>query len=143
MVERAEVRDPLAYMFAGRAVVTIANVETGNRFTYKVKRMEGDDGVVRYFINLLRGPDNEDDYSYMGMMVEGQGRGMITTRASKVTERAVSFQAFNWVLAALRADRLPEKIKIYHEGRCGRCGRRLTVPESIEMGLGPECAKRA
>jgi len=30
----------------------------------------------------------------------------------------------------------------YHEGRCGRCARRLTVPESIINGIGPECAKR-
>ena len=27
----------------------------------------------------------------------------------------------------------------WHEGRCGRCGRKLTVPESIEAGYGPEC----
>lgn len=25
-------------------------------------------------------------------------------------------------------------------GRCGRCGRRLTDPESIRRGIGPECA---
>lgn len=25
-------------------------------------------------------------------------------------------------------------------GRCCRCGRKLTVPSSIEMGMGPECA---
>jgi hypothetical protein len=29
---------------------------------------------------------------------------------------------------------------VWHEGRCGRCGRKLTVPESIESGFGPECA---
>ncbi|MGQ4872128.1 MAG: DUF6011 domain-containing protein, partial [Candidatus Thorarchaeota archaeon] len=32
---------------------------------------------------------------------------------------------------------LPEKVRIWHEGKCGRCGRRLTVPESIESGYGP------
>jgi hypothetical protein len=29
-----------------------------------------------------------------------------------------------------------EQIKIYHEGKCARCGRPLTVPESIESGFG-------
>lgn len=34
------------------------------------------------------------------------------------------------------------KLLYYHEGRCGRCARRLTVPESIINGIGPECAKK-
>ena len=25
------------------------------------------------------------------------------------------------------------------KGKCGRCGRKLTVPSSIESGLGPHC----
>jgi hypothetical protein len=29
----------------------------------------------------------------------------------------------------------------HHEGKCGRCGRLLTVPSSIESGIGPECSK--
>jgi hypothetical protein len=33
-------------------------------------------------------------------------------------------------------------LEVWHEGRCGACGRRLTVPESIERGLGPECYGR-
>jgi hypothetical protein len=37
---------------------------------------------------------------------------------------------------------LPKGLKVHHEGRCCRCGRKLTVPESIETGLGPECASR-
>lgn len=32
-------------------------------------------------------------------------------------------------------------VEIWHEGKCGRCGRQLTVPESIESGFGPECVK--
>ena len=29
---------------------------------------------------------------------------------------------------------------LHHEGRCMRCGAPLTVPASVERGLGPECA---
>jgi hypothetical protein len=29
---------------------------------------------------------------------------------------------------------------LQHAGKCGRCGRKLTVPQSIETGIGPECA---
>jgi DNA-directed RNA polymerase subunit RPC12/RpoP len=38
---------------------------------------------------------------------------------------------------------LPEQIKVYHEAKCARCGHRLTVPESIETGFGPNCLEKA
>lgn len=34
-----------------------------------------------------------------------------------------------------------DRVEVWHEGSCGRCGRKLTVPSSIETGLGPECAE--
>ena len=33
-------------------------------------------------------------------------------------------------------------LEFFHAGRCGRCGRALTVPESVASGYGPECAER-
>jgi hypothetical protein len=38
---------------------------------------------------------------------------------------------------------LPGSVDVLHSGRCGRCGRTLTTPDSIERGLGPECAHKA
>ena len=38
--------------------------------------------------------------------------------------------------------RIPEHLEIFHEGRCCACGRKLTTPESILSGIGPECAKK-
>lgn len=35
---------------------------------------------------------------------------------------------------------VPETWEFWHEGCCGRCGRRLTVPASIELGHGHNCA---
>ena len=46
-----------------------------------------------------------------------------------------------WVLAWQGAA-LPEGYEARHEGRCARCGRALTVPESIDSGFGPECARK-
>jgi hypothetical protein len=37
---------------------------------------------------------------------------------------------------------LPAGVEVWHEGHCMRCGRALTVPESISTGLGPVCAGR-
>ena len=38
---------------------------------------------------------------------------------------------------------LPEALRVLHHGRCGRCGRKLTTPESIRLGLGPVCVTRS
>ena len=53
---------------------------------------------------------------------------------------APSAVAFGWVWERRqRLDALP--CEVWHEGRCGKCGRVLTVPESLILGLGPECAQ--
>jgi hypothetical protein len=33
----------------------------------------------------------------------------------------------------------PPKTAVWHEGVCGRCGAKLTNPDSIKQGLGPIC----
>jgi hypothetical protein len=40
------------------------------------------------------------------------------------------------------AGELPVTLSMQHEGHCGRCGRTLTHPDSINTGYGPECAAR-
>ena len=48
---------------------------------------------------------------------------------------------FAWLWRRITSNTaLPPKAEVWHEGSCGRCGRKLTVPESIENGLGPVCA---
>jgi hypothetical protein len=90
----------------------------------------------------LTGPNNDADYSYMGMLSEFNGEVRLT-RASRVTENAKSFKVINWAMRKVWAGSvLPEGYAIHHEGRCARCARTLTTPESIERGIGPECAEK-
>lgn len=128
------------FLFAGRAVFTITSTKTGASFTYKfaVPRDDRSGGEGPMFASLLTGPDNLSDYTYMGV-VTGYNTRHVTvrpTRASKVAESAPSFVALKGFLANLT----DERVEFRHEGRCGRCGRALTVPSSIDSGLGPECA---
>lgn len=126
------------FILAGKAIFTILNTKTEKRFTFKVKAKKNDDGSKIWFVSVLTGSDNNTDYAYLGMI---NGSGFKSTRASKITENALSFKAFNWLYNKIytAGKYLPEGVHIYHEGRCGRCGRRLTVPESIQSGFGPEC----
>ena len=53
----------------------------------------------------------------------------------------VKLTAFPWLWMMLTENHpLPKECEIWHEGCCMRCGKRLTVPASIELGFGPDCA---
>ncbi len=54
---------------------------------------------------------------------------------------ARSIRVFLWTLWKIQQGKgLPEGYEIRHAGCCCRCGRTLTVPTSIDQGLGPICA---
>lgn len=126
------------FIKAGNSTFTVKNENTGNRFTFKVKKADEDQHFDGYFVKVLTGQDNTKDYKYIGCIFpDGEFK---ITRASKVTKEAQSFKVFSWLNKY--ANNLPEFVKIYHEGRCGRCGRKLTVPESVKSGYGPECITR-
>jgi hypothetical protein len=132
------------FVLAGKAIFTIQNTVTGNRFTFRVTRHHDSqghptkiNGQDTWWVSVLSGPDNPNHFTYMGAVI---GEEFRTTKRSKVGEDADSFKVFTWLNAYLQSEHpLPEQVTINHEGRCGRCGRRLTVPESIESGYGPEC----
>jgi hypothetical protein len=125
------------FILAGNATFTLVSGKTGTRFTYKVRA--NDEGDV-HFVSLLTGPANTDDFTYMGIIRNNEFR---RTAKSRVGETAPSFIAFQWFWAYMvQKGRLPVLVGLWHEGRCGRCGRVLTVPESIETGLGPECSSK-
>jgi len=130
------IQDWKTFVKAGNSIFTIENTATGNRFTYQVVRCKDEDEEI-WFVSVLNGPNNETDYAYIGSIFGTEFR---LTHKSRFGEEAVSVKAFRWLSAYLHSDQdLPEGVVVHHEGRCGRCGRRLTVPESIESGYGPEC----
>lgn len=123
------------FALAGNATFTVTSKKTGTRFTFKVRRPSE---TAPHFVSLMNGPDNESSYCFMGTIFNGQDYRM--GRKSRITAEAPSAKAFAWVWAHRNDPTLAEKVEIHHEGRCCRCGRKLTVPESIESGIGPECA---
>jgi hypothetical protein len=125
------------FAFAGNATLTLRSKKTGARFTYRLREKDG--GKVT-FVALLNGPDNETAYQYLGHY---RGPDYSHGRKSKISKDAASAQAFQFFAQCLAENHLPESLEVYHEGRCGACGRKLTVPESILTGLGPECSERA
>ncbi len=124
------------FIRAGKSTFTIRSEKTGTRFTYRVN--VSNDGNV-HFVALLNGADNDSNYQFLGILSRDMYRH---GRKSRVTEEAASVKAFKWFWGSLARGQFPASVKMWHEGKCGRCGRTLTVPESIESGYGPECVTK-
>lgn len=125
--------DCLDFIFGGNSTFTCKNPKTGNRYTFKVKKHKVDD---IFFVSTLTGPEV---YNFIGSI-----RKNSTYRhsaKSKISVSAKSVKVFNYVIDHLRSGNLDSFIEIWHSGKCGRCGRKLTVPSSILSGFGPECTR--
>lgn len=126
------------YILAGNATVTLVSRATGVRFTYKIRQP---DEETPHFVKVLTGSDNEADYQYLGTIFDRETYHH--GRRSHIGKDAPSARAWAWFWSRLMADMDLSDVEVWHEGRCGRCGRKLTVPESIITGLGPVCAQAA
>jgi hypothetical protein len=135
----------LAFMFAGRATLTYRSVQTTTRYTYKVEKPKDfDEKNPKFFVKYLTGQDNENDYTYLGMIAPDRYKNnVLGFRATAKTKNPNSqvLKGFAWAFDILVQGRLPKGLEIWHEGRCARCRRKLTDPASIASGFGPECVK--
>lgn len=127
-------KDALQFIFAGKSVFSVINPKTDNKFTFKVTKSKND---KFFFVKLLLG-ETVDTFTYLGCIGEN---GYRHGKKSTIASDAQSTKVFEYVFNKLRTNTLPNFIEIWHNGRCGRCGRTLTVDESIDMGIGPECIK--
>ena len=143
------------FILAGNAIFTIEipvtavlnndqQKETLHHVTFKVERVEANENYAEsYFVKMLTGPDNTKNYTYIGRLDVKRGQ-VNTTAKSKIPETSRRFRLLNRILALTwRGDYSYEDhgFTTHHEGKCGKCGRKLTVPESIETGIGPKCAE--
>lgn len=130
--------DVKTYLLAGHATVTISSQKTGARYTFRINQAKDDDGEKKpmWFVGLLTGPDNYADYNYVGML---NGEFKLTAK-SKFKPDSIPVRAFHYLWHHIDAGTMPPQMEIRHEGTCGCCGRKLTVPSSIDRGIGPECA---
>lgn len=130
------------FIAAGSAEFAVEDRNTGKVREYKVIRHKNfDQGTRKWNVLMLyRDSSGESGYAYLGYI---QG-GIFTHHAlySVYDEESEEFTAFDsCFLRVGRGRDLPDFLTFYHLGRCGRCGRKLTDPESINRGLGPKCAE--
>jgi hypothetical protein len=136
----AAITDPYAaftFLKSGNATFTLVSKAIDKRYTFKVRQPE--DANV-HFVSAMYGNDNENAFSYMGII--GARGDFIVTQKSRFKDDSPQVKAFRWAYSHLKSNHMPDQLEFWHEGKCGRCGRKLTVPSSIASGIGPECARR-
>lgn len=128
------------YMLAGRAVFTVKSLATGEHITYRIARPENRDV---WFVSVLMDKFHGGQaFEYLGML-SGSPLEFRLTRKSPFPVDNQLVKVFKWCfgnIVLLR--RFPKQLEVRHEGSCGKCGRPLTRPDSIDLGIGPECRKR-
>ncbi len=139
MAYRLRMLNHRSFVTAGKATFTVKSVKSGAHFTFKVAAPKGkaDDATAPRFVSVLTGRDNENSFTFLGtIFADG---GFRHGRKSAITPDAPSAKGFAWLWANI--DNVPaDKAEFLPACACARCGRKLTVPTSIEQALGPECA---
>ena len=117
---------------------TVRSEKTGRHRTFRITSSKDENGNITRWVKLLTGPDNTSSY---------------TSFARIVNDRVVVFykhKGTQWELLATMLNKMQEqgleetKAQILEaEVKCRRCSRPLTTPESLQRGLGPECATKA
>jgi len=133
------VEDIKKFIIGGKAFFTLESKVTGKWFTYKVKLMKKDDNTSPFFVSVLTGNDNEKSYAYMGTIFQNDKLSFRLTKKSNMSTDALSYKAFEIFFNLLQLNKVHPDMNVYHQGVCGRCGRKITVPESLVNGFGPEC----
>lgn len=135
----------LAYVLAGRATFTLHSRRTNRHITYRVNRRFDDeaDRSRRYLdewdVSCMTGTDNTSSYSPMGRIDSSRA---FTVAGSFGAEDPAAL-AFRFMLELAKRHQGHSNLGVWHHGRCGCCARDLTVPDSIERGIGPVCAAKA
>jgi len=133
------------FFTAGNATFTISRPD--GHSTYRIDRKDASGSYPEtYFVSLLTGSDNENDYRYLGIL-DPKSLQVRTTAKSVAGPDSLTVRGLNRVLARVRASDLAPVWAagwdVRHAGKCCRCGQTLTNPRSLETGIGPECREKA
>lgn len=131
------------FLTAGKAEFSVSVPEewaaqrgTKSHYTFLIKKTNN-----VYFVRTKRG----SEFLYHGLYNPDEGTVLLTRRSQ--------FQHGDWETKIIRGvvraihqnrenDILDAGWDVMHVGKCGKCRRKLTDPESLARGIGPECYRR-
>ncbi len=138
-----------AFLFAGRATF-IAESPKGDHFTFRVGSQTSEWPLgsgkknTTFFLNVRaaggrRKPNgSQSPWRYIGILKDTGDIKPTAKSEYKPDDKLFAVAAWS-VRQVLDGKLLPEGYAIHHAGKCGKCGRELTDPTSMERGIGPDC----
>lgn len=137
--------------YRGRRLITAAAFPNGfftlvfpdgshKTFRVRTRRVDSDFAPGQRTVGLLIGPDNSHDYEDFAF-IDDQG---IRLWRSRSTAKLQDYALLLWQLVVQNGGDAATTpgYRVEVSKRCLCCNRRLTTPESIVYGIGPECAGR-
>jgi hypothetical protein len=117
--------------------ITVSNVNTGQHRTFKVNTQPQDARFAagKRVVSLFVGQDNQNPFEYKGFGFVNSAGTVQVWRRYKDTE----FEVFGRMLSNVSYFERKGAEYLF-SGRCIRCNRELTNPDSIRSGIGPVCA---
>jgi len=125
--------------------LTVTNETTGEHRTFRVRTQKEDAKFApgSRIVSLLTGPDNTSDYRGFGFVKENgwivlwkRNRTPHYEGLSKAVRLA--FRALEMGEDTFATIKAIYSVKL--SKRCVRCNKILSRPDSLERGVGPECA---
>ena len=134
-----------SFIFQGRALFTLENKEKGTHITFKIKSLKRKRGTPEDLTVFdIEAKALNDGYGGMVYIGRLDRKTRTLKRSFKVNDSHPGVQTINWLIRnwnRLEKFESDGKLAMYHLGICCKCGMPLTVPESIQNGIGPQCKK--
>jgi len=131
------------FFTGGNALFTVSNA-SGKHYTFKIRQPKPkvDNKPMPFFVSLAGGEGaGHSHFQYMGVL-DTQTLDVRLTARSCFDDEEEAYKVVGWAMKrVLNKVALPAGYAVQHNGKCCRCGRKLTDPASINNGYGSECAK--
>ena len=138
--------EALRYVLAGKCEFTVVSGKTGMKLGYKLTKKKANqvkDGGSEFIYYLNTKLNNEMVYCGVLFFDEPSNSFKFGKGArGQLQADHLNVKSILYILNNLCVGNTNLNMRIYHVGKCGRCGRALSTPESILTGLGPECSRQ-
>ena len=125
------------FIFGGNATFTIVNTDSKKYFPFKVRKSKDSDEV--FFVSIMNHSVNNYNHNFLGTFFS-KDNCYKTSKKSSIKSDTTSSKVISWFFNYfINSEEKYPTVQVYHDGKCGKCGRKLTTPESVKSGLGPIC----
>lgn len=134
--------EALKFILAGKSEFVAVSGNTGKRLGFKLEKINSDNtngNETMYYLST----QIDNKLVYCGVIVyNSKLNKFIFAKGKKgnLDYSHLNVKSILYILNRLHCGDVGINLSVYHVGKCGRCGKKLTTPESILTGLGPTCA---